>query len=309
MLWGGQRILNLAAGDTAFSDPAFEFAGGDTAWLRWYLNVASLTSGWPVWRTPRATGEGFTQSVGGANQAYGLGTLSAAGGSNGAGWAPQGVIGIPHADSPEWTRRAVICDGDSIIAGTGDTADTATGNIAYSKGLVDRDGYLIPYVNQGRAQDQLSFQVDANLTPRWRKQLMWAYATHYLCNFGTNDIANGRTLSQMQADAAYVWGRARKYGLKVAQILVTPRQLSVGGAVHSDWAPGGLRDQWNAWVRTQVGVLIDDVIDPNPYVESATTHGAWASDTYTPDGLHMLPAGYAAANQAVTAWAQTRVAV
>lgn len=310
--FGTARSLSLAAGDVAWSGvlPA-EVTGAEVAWLRSYLSVASVVSGWPVWRTPRATGEAFLQSAGGTNQTVGTGPMVSTGTTSGQGFAPLALVGEPLPSSPLAYRRAVICDGDSIMAGTGDTADATTGSIAYSKALLDAQGYQIPFVNQGRASDQLSFQVDGATYSRWRKTQLWPFATHYLTNFGTNDVASSRTLQNMQDDATYLWTRAKKYGLHVTHMKILPRTTTqTSGVPVAGFAAGGVRSQFNAWLSTQVGNgLLDAVIDCNPLVESAVTPGTWGNTSQTVDGIHMNAAGYAQANPAVQAWVLAQVAV
>lgn len=79
----------------------------------------------------------------------------------------------------------------------------------------------------------------------------------------------------------------------------------------SGFTVGGVRDQFNTWLFTQVGLgLLDAVIDVNPYVEDQSNHGAWittgAINYPTVDGVHPSSAVHILAAQAVNAWALTQ---
>ncbi len=89
-------------------------------------------------------------------------------------------------------------------------------------------------------------------------------------------------------------------------------QLLAGADVNSQtpvnaaFQPGGLRDQLNVWISTQVGQgLLDDYIDPNPYVEDPAKPGCWLpSVVLATDLVHPAAAGHQAAAIAVQAWAR-----
>src|SRR5262249_9148167 len=105
--------------------------------------------------------------------------------------------------------------------------------------------------------------------------------------------------------------------LKVAQSLIMPRTTSsdswataANQTSVSGFGVGELRDQFNAWVLTQVGGgLLDVVIDPNPYVEDQSHPSKWISNNSanypTTDGVHPSSALHILAAQAVNSWALT----
>lgn len=141
------------------------------------------------------------------------------------------------------------------------------------------------------------------------------YCSHVICQVATNDIATPYTLEVCQANLTATWAHVKARGKHLTQCLVMPKTTSTDSwatLANQSYAtgcePGGVRDQLNAWIKSQVGILIDDIIDPNPYVESQTDHGKWivnGSANYpTTDGTHPSTAIHILAAQAVTAWAE-----
>jgi hypothetical protein len=90
-------------------------------------------------------------------------------------------------------------------------------------------------------------------------------------------------------------------GLTYAQGLDAVSQTPVTG-----FTVGGLRDQYNTWLKTQAGLgLIDVVLDVNTIWEDPNNHGKWLPSCFF-DGTH--PNAYAAftgATNLITPWAAT----
>lgn len=246
------------------------------------------------------------------SQVYATGALTTpSGGASAGGFGPTAIVGVPTRPHP-----AIAVQGDSIFNGTGDTSD-GIGNAGYGqRGLaaVPWNGgvYQFPYVALTRGGDTLAAN---QLGGSDRKFGLYRYCTHLLCDLGSNDIANGATLSAMQANAQAIWKLAKDAGLTTAHCLITPHTTSTDSyatAAHqtpvSGFTVGGVRDQFNAWLKAQAGHgLLDAAIDPNPYVEDAAHPGLWittgAANYPTADGIHPSAALHAAASAAVRAWA------
>lgn len=305
VLFSGQRSIVIQPGDTVYSDPIpIDLAPGASVWCRTSCTVADGTTAWPAVYATRVTGENWLQSTLGTTQVYNTGALVTTDASANIGFGPIAVLGTPDPTSSAVSRKCVICLGDSIMRGNGDTPSTINGTAGYSRGLTHTDGSVVPNIVQARDSDQASYNSDTATNAAWRKPGLWPYATHMLCNFGTNDLAaGGRTLVQLQTDLTAIWTRAKRYGMKVAQVLILPRQASAGGAPVAGFESGGnLRDPQNAWIRSQVGNgLLDAVVDVPSLVEDPAVLGQYRAGISV-DGIHMNASGYNLAIPAIQSW-------
>lgn len=223
---------------------------------------------------------------------------------NGAASCPiiAGVTGIPAAAVP-----AVVIYGDSIAIGSGDTVTGLYGGEyygLYDRGMmnIDGGGTCIMHVNYAIAGLQAQ-----NFTPTsfYRLYSALEYANIGLVALGTNDIVGLPTLATLQGWMQTIWGAIRARGCKVAACTVLPRTSgtytsAAGQTVVAGWETGGLRDQYNAWLVTQLAAgAIDYLIDANPVLEDQTTagHGKWVSTggtARTSDGIHPNNTGHVA---------------
>lgn len=244
----------------------------------------------------------MASSTAGSSQVYTNASFATPGGGavSTYGFMPVALIGIPENETP-----SVAIVGDSIAYGVNDFSD-GNGNSGYvERGLwnVYADGSPMPFVNLSVSGAALYFAGNSN-SPRFRA--MFEYVTHVLFTVGVNDIAS-RTLSQMQNDALTYWRSAKQAGCKVYQTLITPRTNISNTAIYSaNFQPGGLREQFNNWIKTQKGAgLLDDYVNPNTVLEDQDNYGLWADSAFTPDGLHPSPAGNIAAQIVINDWAKT----
>jgi lysophospholipase L1-like esterase len=282
-----------------FSDPlGFEFAAGSELTVRTGMLVASGG------RVPGATGskrsgEAFYASNAGTSQVYSNASFALPSGGVAAtyGVCPLMLVGLPEKPTP-----SVCIWGDSNAWGTGQGNDGLGNGSWIERGLFSVNGYPVPYVNISRSGDTIQ-GAEKQFSPYKRSVL--PYVSHVICALGTNDVGGGtRTLADMQASAALQWAACRSAGCKVYQSLLTPHTAdATNAALFAGYSPGGLRDQFNAWIKTQVGTAIDGYLDANTVLENGST-GFWANASYTADGLHLSPTGAALAKDIVTAWAQ-----
>lgn len=233
-----------------------------------------------------------------------------------AGFSHLAVLGETTSAMP-----SILLFGDSIAKASGDNVASGmsggAGGGFVGRGLVRTDGRIIPHANFARnGAGVASWAGEYGGADVHRRLALLDYATWAFCEFGTNDMVAQPTLAAMQAYYLKAWGHAKKRGLKVVQSLIMPRvtgtYATAGGQsyVNAAFAPGGLRDQVNAWIRSQVGGgLLDVVIDPNPYVEDSANPGKWRTDqgAMTADGVHPNQLGHTEAAKAVRAWADTLV--
>ena len=314
----GKRLGNLPIGAAyVLSDPIGVYVPAGSAGDFLIRHGHSSTNGnvtLPGGSTPSPTGGISQLSQSDTSQIAGTGAMSTPSGGTTIG-GPKAVLILGKPDAP---MVSVAYLTDSIGDGTGDTA-TSDGVIGFAaRGLEGVNGYLVPSLKQTVGSWTFA-KSTIDYAPRLRAQ--WEMVTHLMCALGTNDIASATSLSSMQAYATAVWQAAKRtigpYGkpLQVAQALIMPRTTSTDSwATAGNQTPvagfttGGVRDQFNAWVKAQVGQgLLDAAIDVNQYVEDQAHPGCWittGSANYpTTDGIHPSTAVHILAAQAVNSWA------
>lgn len=297
------------------SPVGYDFAAGTLFWLRQGFIISVDTNFLPL-----ATGGSPTGSAGyisplTTSQVPGTGALTTPAGGTAFGVAgPPLILGVPALP-----MAAVCYVGDSIADGTGDTIYNPNGDVGFiGRGLHGVNGFNTPYVKSTVGSWTYS---NAGIDKAPRMRAVWPYVTHIINELGTNDIANATTLSTMQGYATAMWQAQKRvigpYGkpLQVAQTLIMPRTTSTDSwATAANQTPiagftvGGVRDQFNSWVKAQVGGgLLDAYIDVNQYVEDQSNSGKWITNgtaNYpTTDGIHPSTALHILAAQSVNAWA------
>lgn len=243
----------------------------------------------------------------GASQAYATGALDTAGSSptsGGKGYGPYAIAGVTVG----WEPSAILC-GDSITEGSADgSTGDGQGNFGlFERGLWDVDGYPVPFVNLSRSGEWApgnQMTVGGRIASAFRRQL-WDEVTDIIVALGTNDISLGRPLAAIQSDLGDIYAAAKRRGLRVTASKILPRVTGTYSTVEGQtpvagFEVGGIRDQVNAWIDTQIGTLVDYVIDPNAYLESPSAPGRWVPDV-TSDGVHPNSSGCALGAPAVTA--------
>jgi len=292
----------------------YDFTAGDSFWMRHSCSVSSSSLLFPGSSQTAASGDTGFVSAAASSQVPATGNMTTPGGGAAFGGPqPMMILGVPAAP-----MAAVCILGDSIADGNGDTVDSH-GNLGYAtRGLDSVNGYPVPWMKQTAGGDLFSKNT---LDTGPRKRSLWPFVTHLVCALGTNDIANGESLGTMQTYATNLWTAAKRtigpYGkpLQVAQVLVFPRTTSSDSwatagnqTAVSGFTVGAVRDQFNAWVLTQVGGgLLDAAINCNQYVENQSSLSKWitnGSANYpTTDGTHPSSALHILAAQAINSWA------
>lgn len=317
---GNSNLTNVPNGvSLKLSNPitGFSVAAGGSLWVRIGQSVASSALILPFTGSFNlAAGDSSIISPSSVSQIPGTGALSTPVGGQGL-YPPAIVpIGIPKTPVP-----SVYIIGDSIAAGVGDTlAPTATG--AYGlivRGLDSVNGKPIAAFNQSLSGVQLAQQGPGYTA--YSLQLL-PYCTHVIIEAASNDIASGASLASIQNTITNLVTAIKAvngpYGkpLKVYVTKVLPRVTSSNSFVDAagqtpvaGFTVGGVRDTYNTWLSTQVGGLLDGIIDPNIYVEDQSNPGKWistgAANYATTDGIHPSTAAYILGTQAVNAAAAT----
>ena len=293
----GARMLTDSAG--------IDLAGMSTGFVRTGIDVAAAAH-WPRTAFFVSTGLGDYQVEGPAatTQVFSTGSLTVpgSGGTAAAGFLPTCILGYTQKYTP-----AVAIIGDSIAAGTiGDTSDTVNA----SRGIIARglwatdNSWVIPHTMMCRASERAFWLQGFNGT---RRKSLLEYHTHAIIDYVTNDIVAGSSAANIEAYLSNIWQACKRRGLQVWQMLCLPRTTYPGNVPAANFDSGGIRDQVNTWIVSQVGQgLLDGYIDPNPILESQTTHGTWANiGTDTADGTHPNNVGAVKAAAAFRAVAQT----
>jgi hypothetical protein len=302
----------VSPGGLLLSDPiGQDFDPNDFVYMRTGVVVPS-TQRWPTNSGYIFSGEGAWASTGATSQIGATGTLANPGGTGAVSnfYHPMALIGLVDTPTP-----AVAMIGDSLFQGigTGDSVGDALGNTGYvARGLYG-GSLRIPHTKLSRGSDYI---IHMAALASWRRRSILQYCTHLISGGGTNDISNGSTLASLQPYYLKLWASGKRRGLKVFQALVPPRTTSTDSwataanqTAVSGFTVGGVRDQLNAWIKSQVGNgVLDGIIDPNPYLEDQANPGKWVTNGtagyITADGTHPTAAGAALASQSVSSVAR-----
>lgn len=205
--------------------------------------AADLVDIYPTTQTPMAVATGSTSAPGTALDP----TWDAA-----ANKLPRPVVITGNAPATRYT--CII--GDSLV-------------MAYLDGFVDgwqpgfagrayeRQGAAYWRVSQGG--DRMQWLQPSNAA---RRIALAQQAPTILCDLGANDIANSRTLAQLQADAQTCWTALAAGGARVFAFTVFPQSTST-----NSWADvanqtarfpvGSVRDTYNGWLRAGASMTVD----------------------------------------------------
>lgn len=188
--------------------------------------------------------------------------------------------------------------GDSISEAQGDSV-----NASLNTGLVCRGiGPNVGYMNGSLSSLSLSGFMASDYAIR--VAVANAYGSHIIIELAANDIAGGRSLAQMQGDLANM--KALFPGKKILLTTATPQTTGTfsSGAGQTKSANESVRLAWNAANRAvpsgYAGYLeLADTVetDLNGGTTTVRNGGLW-KNSYTGDGLHPNPTGYAAAEAA-----------
>lgn len=251
----------------------------------------------------------------------GIGSTAATDHTANAAWAGSaGSVGCWPIILAPAARASAVCLGDSITGGINDTYDAA-GIIGASPRAV---GATNAFINIGSSGDSLYI-----LRANYGRRLQAArYSKNAICGYGVNDIGDGQSLAQVQANMLWLWSLLPTYGAqRVFQNTITPKTTSSDSwattanqtaATNFSTAGNGTREQLNDWLRDGAPILngaavatgssatgtiragegghpLYDVFDVASVVESGLNSGKWKVDgtanTWTADGVH--PSQYA----------------
>lgn len=296
--FGGLSTLTMTDGQAlAVSDAilpaAFglsEFAASSAVYQRHSRTVASggkfvraenVSSGW--------AGDGAAQcDPATGNQVNGTGALSTTG--NYTAYAecikPLAIIGLP-VGSTAWVCVGGV--GDSILYKNN---DTVAGGGWFQRGLASVNGAAMPYIRMAIPSERAQGFVAGS-----RRQQLFQYLTHVVCNYGTNDLGAARTATQTIGDLRTIWQAAKAAGVqRVEQIPILPR--TTGAWTLPDGSdqtyPAGFepssptyKSGLNAAIATNIGSNgLDATLDFTPDVQLTGNPDKWAAPGATTDGLH-----------------------
>jgi hypothetical protein len=300
---GKDTRVTLAPGARIWSDPVPVIVPAGAEWaIRTGVYVATAGQTWPTGQRNYASKDnGVASTVQTSRVTETTTGISIPAGGKGNLPSFTHFAMTAEYDEPE---IAVLILGDSH--GTGNTGNNGNGSGdrgTLSYGLAEVSSGRVPYARLARdGAYGSSFGNPWSVNTKFRFEQIDS-ATHVICFLGTNDIGS-RTLAQMQALYLALWAKCRGGGRSVIQVLNPPRTVSMSDLTPyaTQWAVGGVRDQVNAWIKTQVGVAggIDDFLDFNGVWESASAPGTWVT-TYSSDGTHANEAGMQAAKGIVSA--------
>jgi hypothetical protein len=245
LTFNGLASVTVGQGGEVFSDPvAIELVAGDFFYVRTYISSGTWYPGRIAW----------TSGMGGWTATTDLTGLSAGSIADNTSFT---VMPSPHVIVGRSKGASVIVIGDSIGYGYGDgaggglaggvhTSVTKNGSQGFIGLACQTVGGL---VNLGVSSDTAQKFV----TSHFRRGALSRFANTAICQYGRNDLSNGRTLAQVQADVITIWNKCNLRGLRTLQTTITPVSTSTAGwtTTASQTASGNLttRNSFNAWLR------------------------------------------------------------
>lgn len=284
--------------------------------------LATVTAGqfWPLGSVAGTTTSG-RKSVGlGTAELLGSGA-PASGTLEGAQFCPIAVTGKVWGPAV-----AVAVLGCSLEDDTGDTRDAGSiyqpaGYVA--RGLIyDADGVTvtspIPYAKLAMGSETLASVAEPN-TGRARMSIV-RYATDlFIGALATNHFSGGGDLATAQAQFSRIARHGKANGARVWAPTTPPRctgSFSAGAALaaagqtylNAAFAPGGAVDQFDDWVKSGAGGLIDGYFDLYALCVDPANPRKWRSDyIISADGVHLTQAGYIEAGKSFSTWARANM--
>jgi lysophospholipase L1-like esterase len=224
-------------------------------------------------------------------------------------------------NNPSRNSGSAVPSGSQVITGGHGTGLTVTFNGSVGTGFDIGDAYNgwgyvqrglntagIPHVDFVEPSDTLADWAGGVATGSNRLASVLAVGcSSVIIELGINDVTNGQTAAQMEANAIIVANAVLDApGSAVKGVYLTtttPNTLSTDGyettTNQSNQINPTVRAAYNDWVRT-VPSPFTAVFDPDVYVESSTDSDLWAPGgsvigLYTIEGLHMTPYGHSRA--------------
>lgn len=282
----GKGVLaSLSPGAQALSDPVvIEMSRGDMFYVRTHVTTSSAGKFPYNIITTKENGEGKTagdQTK--SSTAFPTATLAA--------YGPLAIYATPTNAAFE----TVACIGDSISVGANHDANLSVdGHIPGEVGFMQ-----IAAMRSGRGYITLGMngQISNGFTSdkRMRRMMLASTCDIAIINYGTNDLAQQRPLSEIQTNLQSMWKALKMRGLRVYQTTITPRTTSTDAWTttsgqtpinsYTSGGPSSQRTLLNKWIRSQPSPYLDGVIDVAALVESDLNSGLWIPNK-TPDGIH-----------------------
>ena len=290
--FNGARSARLDPGAIVLSDilPGVTLTD-EEFWVRAGCTVAAPGMTWPQGYYAFQEGEAFYDSTAASSQVFATGAMSLPSGgalATSGGFGPIGMVGYTHDG-----QLAVAYPGDSIADGAGDlTLTIVDGYIA--RALQDVNGHAVPAIRMTRGSDRLF----TNTAPfGFRRRSLFDYATHGIIELGSNDITSSEPLADMKNMVAEISSSMRARHLTVIGATLCPRTTSSnrwrdapGQTPVAGFEVGGIREQYNSWIKAGASGLIDYFYDVNTVVEDPGHPGVWntngTANYPTTDGIH-----------------------
>ena len=212
--------------------------------------------------------------------------LTATGGAA-IGSASTGALSPLVAILGDTKRPTVALVGDSIQLGAVNLVTTqVVGNGLGDQGLTARSiGPQFGYLNLGSYGDRAQTYITAAGA---RRKALMAYCSHVVCNFGTNDVGNGRTAVQALADIATIagWYPSKPFFQETIAPLTTSTDSWATTANQTVGANDAQRVLLNNAFR-DAPMWLSGIFDTASVLETSWGSGVWKSPGMTLDGIHL----------------------
>jgi lysophospholipase L1-like esterase len=210
-------------------------------------------------------------------------------GQNGAIYAASLITGVPNVDG----LKSILIVGDSIARGYGST--DGVGDASGNYGIFERA--------VGNRYATVSTALPGNTATAYKNpasharmySIILPYVTHAFVQLGTNDIVSNAYSATSVANANITSAtELRSAGIKVSFTTLIPRDEGefdtlADQSPASGFAPGGIADTYNGWVRAGTNGLASEwgMIDPRAVYQDTAEPSKWRVDSImTNDGIH-----------------------
>lgn len=240
-------------------------------------------SGWNVGITLQPAGTNFDQ--------YSIGNDFHAGSASWTNGAPAGFSAVKIKTLSSLATKGLIVIGDSIPHGTGFNPSDASWvdlGLGWSTGS-SSTSETVPLLKLCQSADQASFWAAGSPL---RRSLISKYEfSSFLYELGTNDLANGMTLSQLQASTLANLAILAAYGKPITLCTLLPRTNTSNVSLSPTYLAA--RNSSNAWLYTLIGsngvVAVFDAaaaVEATPGSQTGTGSNTWTDIRLTIDGIH-----------------------
>lgn len=272
LLFKGSNAGTVASGGIIYSDlmPVRPIPPGSLFYVRYRQSGGSTFWCSTVSNTPyQITGEGISATTTDLTMS---GTITDDSGGT--------LVARPLAILGYTTRPSFAMLGDSILAGTGESGAGTFGDIG---AVAHTAGLSYAYTDLATPSEAASAYLSGNTA----RLAIAKHASHIICNYGINDLINGRTTAQIQADLQTIASQLAPRPFYACTLLpyTTGAWTATNGSDQTDAGQATNIATMNTWIRGMPGHQTG-ILDIRTPIINPNDANKWNAPGYTTDGIH-----------------------